>query len=129
MRGTVEQHQFGVLDGVDEERRRRAVVQARGVRQPPRLGCELNDVLLSFRIDHVVPEAPRRDERGVLRDVAGALKKLAGGQTLEEKRRAKTRDVLVAERGARPKVRQKHVECGFQSVSIITQAETTAAKG
>ena len=48
MRGPIQEQEIGFFDGVDEVRRRSALVPAGRVGQPPRLGSELNDVLFSL---------------------------------------------------------------------------------
>ena len=52
--------------------------EADGVREPPVLGRELHDVLFAFGVDDVAAQAPRGDEGGVRRHLAGALEELAG---------------------------------------------------
>lgn len=83
MRGPVDQQQLGVLDGLDEVLRGRPIIQAVGIGEPPRLGSELDDVLLALRVDHEVAEAATRDKGGVAGDVTASLQKLAGRQSLE----------------------------------------------
>jgi SAM-dependent methyltransferase len=83
MRGRVDQQQFRILDGIDEVLRRRAFHQAGRISQPPRLGRELDDVLLALRVDHKVAEATAGNECGVAGNVAASLQKFTGGQPLE----------------------------------------------
>ena len=81
MRRRVDQQQLGVLDRVDEVLRRRA--RSSGWLESAShhvSGRELDDVLLALRVDHEIPQAAHRDERGVAGDIAAPLQELAGGQ-------------------------------------------------
>ena len=77
MRGPIQEQEIGFFDGVDEVRRRSALVPAGRVGQPPRLGSELNDVLFSLWVDDVVAEAAASNKGGKPGDLATALKKFA----------------------------------------------------
>jgi SAM-dependent methyltransferase len=110
VRRAVDEQQVGVLDGVDEERRRRPVTQARRISEPPRLRRKLDDVLLPLRVDHVVPETAVCDKCGVPGDIARLLKKVSGRQMSLHERRAEDLEILRAERRARVEVGAQDVE-------------------
>ena len=110
VRRAVDEQHVGVLDSVDEERRRRAVAQARRISEPPRLRRELDDVLFPFRVDHVVPEAAMCDKRSVPGDIACLLKKVPGCQMSLQERRAEDLEILSAECRARFEVRAEHIK-------------------
>jgi len=110
VRRAIDQEHFRILDGIDEVRGRGPSVEARRVGQPPGFGRELDDVLLAFRIDHVVAQTPAGDEGGVPDDVAAALQELTGRQRLVEKRGSDDRHVPIGEPGSRLQVCAEHVE-------------------
>ena len=107
----IDQQDLGVFDRIDEVGRRRAVVEAGRIGEPPRLRGELDDVLLALPVDDVVAEAAARHERGGASNVAGALQEVASRQALQHKRIANDDEVLVAERGTRLQVGAQHREC------------------
>jgi SAM-dependent methyltransferase len=108
----IDQEQFGVLDGFDEIRRRRALAEADRVGNPPRLGAELDDVFLAPDVDHEVAQATDRHESGVAADLAGALQKLPGGEPSVNKRLPNRLEVVFAERGPGIQIRAQDGECG-----------------
>ena len=110
MRRCVDQQQLGVLDRVDEVLRGGARVEAVRVGEPPRLGGELDDVLLALGVDDVVAEAARRDEGGVGGDVATALQELAGIEPLVDECAADGCDITFAERRPLREVPAQHIE-------------------
>lgn len=110
MRRRIDQQQLGILDGVDEVLRGRAVLDAVGVGEPPRLGSELDDVFLAFRVDDVIAQAARRDEGGMGRDVAAPLQELALPQPLVDESAADDREIVLAEGSPLREVRAQHIE-------------------
>ena len=110
MRRWVDQQQRGVLDRVDEILRGGARVEAVRVGEPPRLGGELDDVLLALGVDDVVAEAARRDEGGVGGDVAAPLQELAGIEPLVDEGAADGREIIFAERRPLREIPAQHIE-------------------
>ena len=110
VRRRIDQQQLGVLDRIDEVLRGRAAVEAVGVGKPPRLGRELDDVFLALRVDDVVAQAARRDERGVGGNVAAPLQELALTQPLVDESAANHREIVLAEDGPLREVCAQHIE-------------------
>ena len=110
VRGRVDQQQLGVLDRVDEVLRRCAVLEAVGIGEPPRLGRELDDVLLALRVDDVVAQTAGRDEGGVGGDVAAPLQELARTEPPVDECAADMREIVLAEDGPLRQVRAQHIE-------------------
>ena len=106
----IDQQQLGVLDRIDEVLRGRAVVEAVGVGQPPRLGRELDDVFLALGVDDVVAQAARRDEGRVSGNVAAPLQELTRTESLVDERAADDGEIVLAEGGSLREIRAQHVE-------------------
>src|SRR5690242_10505456 len=75
VRGAVDEQHFRIFDGVDEVRRRPALIEAGRVGQPPRFGRELKDVLLALGVNQVVAQAATGNKRSMPDDVTGTLEK------------------------------------------------------
>jgi len=67
-------------------------------------------VFLAFGVDDVVAKAPRRDERGIARDVAGALQEVTGREVPDEEHRPDDIEIRVGEHRARREVVAQHGE-------------------
>jgi len=106
----INQQHFGVLDRLDEVLGRRPVVQALRVGEPPRLGRELDDVLLAFRVDDEIAQATDGNKRGMAAHVAGALEELAGSEAFLRKGGADDVEIGVGEGGARLEVGAQDAE-------------------
>ena len=110
MPGGIDEQQIRVFDRVEEVWRRRARPEAGGVGEPPRLGRELHDVLLAFRVDHEMSQAAHRNESGMTADVAAPLEELAGGQVPVNERGPDHVEVALAESGSRHEVGAQHAK-------------------
>jgi SAM-dependent methyltransferase len=110
VRGSINQQELGILDRLDEVWRGRPCAEAVGISQPPGLGGELDDVLLPLRVDDVVAQATRGNERRVARNVAGPLQKLPGGQPPVEEGSTNDLEVSLVERGPGQQIGTQHVE-------------------
>ena len=111
MRRPVDQQNLRVLDRIDEIGRRRRGAEAGGVRQPPGLGRELDDVLLAFPVDDVIAQAATGDECRGSGNVAGSLQEVAGRKSPVDERAADGREVGIAERGPGLEVGAQHTKC------------------
>lgn len=107
----VDQEQFGILDRLDEVGRRRALGQADRIGDPPRLGAELNDVLLAFGIDDEIAQAADGHKGRVTADLTGALEKLPRAEPPMNEGLPHGAEVGLAERGPGSQVVAQDGEC------------------
>ena len=87
VRRWIEQEQLGIFDGVNEVLRRRSRHQARVVRQPPVLGRELHDVLLTAGVDCIHAHAALSHECSVACGFARPLQEFARSESHRNKGR------------------------------------------
>jgi SAM-dependent methyltransferase len=100
----VDEQQIRIFDRVEEILRRRTRPEAGGVGEPPRLRRELDDVLLTFRVDHEMAQAAHRDEGGVAADITAPLEELTGRQTPVNESAPDNIEVVLGERRSLHKI-------------------------
>jgi len=85
---SVNQEKFGCFNSVDEIRRGRSMIEACGIRKPPGFGRELDNVLLTFSVDHIIPEAATSDEHSLPGDLTRVAKERTGFKAAIQKGRS-----------------------------------------